>query len=53
MSAAPDQQRAAGLTDRVEARLAGLDDQDVAAHPGAYEAMDAEVRSALGALEQL
>ena len=47
-----DQERASTLTDRVEARLRELDGQDLAEHPAAYEAIEAELRAALRALER-
>ena len=39
------------LTDRVEAGLARLDAEPLAAHPGLFEAMDAQIRAALRALD--
>ena len=42
---------ASELTARVEAALERLDDQELAEHPAAYEAMDADIRAALRALE--
>jgi hypothetical protein len=43
---------ASGLADRVEAGLARLEGRDLAEHPAAYEAMDADIRAALRDLEQ-
>lgn len=52
MTAAAGGDEATELTGRIEARLRGLDQQDVGGHPAAYEAMDADLRFALGALER-
>jgi len=39
------------LTRRIETALEHLDGQEPAEHPAAYEAMDADIRAALGAGE--
>jgi hypothetical protein len=41
------------LAERVQARLAGLDGADLAAHPGAFEALDAAILAELRGLEGL
>jgi hypothetical protein len=43
---------ASALASRIEAGLAALGEQDLAEHPDAYEAMDADIRAALRALDQ-
>jgi hypothetical protein len=42
---------ASALTERIEAALERLSSQELAEHPGAYGAMDADIRAALGAGE--
>jgi hypothetical protein len=41
------------LVNRIEERLALLDEADLAEHPAAYEAMDEAIRAELQALERL
>jgi hypothetical protein len=45
-------EQAAGLAERIDAALARLGEQDLDEHPEAYEAMDADIRAALRALDQ-
>jgi len=49
----PSDEPAASLAEHVQARLAGLDDADLAAHPGTFEALDAAILAELRSLEGL
>lgn len=53
VSPPPPAEHAAQLAERVQAGLAGLDAAELAAHPDAFEALDAAILAELGSLEGL
>ena len=53
VSLSPSDEPPAPLVEHVQARLAALDDADLAAHPGTFEALDAAILAELRSLEGL
>ena len=52
-TASPSDERAASLAERVQAELARLGAEDLAAHPDAFEVLDAAILAELRSLEDL